>query len=208
MHFIAVQHGSSKIYLCMFLAKYAQGQWNKLKENYRKCMKRRDKATRSGAGKTQLLTCQYYRELAFITDTISNKPTTSNVPIPDIFTPPASPHLLSQMSPAVVADNSDVSQTQHDNHSIPTSNTTPTSTTVSTAKKRKTSKNDFNGLLMASIQRDLSVPPLKTTEEKDPDTLFCLSLVHEFKDLSNKKKRLARVKMMQVFCELHEDDDG
>ena len=71
---------------------------------------------------------------------------------------------------------------------------------------------DVNSLLMASIQRDLNkpqqpLPQAQEPEEKDPDTLFCLSLVQEFKELPPNKKRIARVKVLQVLCEMHGDDD-
>ena len=52
---------------------------------------------RSGAGKTQLPTSQYFKELQFITDTVTNRPTSSNVPsTPEIFTPPASPAMVTE----------------------------------------------------------------------------------------------------------------
>lgn len=62
---------------------------------------------------------------------------------------------------------------------------------------------------MASIQRDLTQATTSQPkeEERDQDTLFCLSLVQEFKDLTAKNKRLTRVRIMQVFCDLHEDDN-
>ena len=156
--------------------------------------------TRSGAGKTQLPTCQYFKELQFITDTVTNLPTISNVPTSDpaLFTPPPSP-ALPPPSPAI----SDT----YDNNDNPT----PPSNATPVAKKRRrdisSSGSDMNQLLMQSIQRDLNTPtqPAKQ-DEKDSDTLFCLSLVQDFKDLPARKKRLARVKIMQVISDLHGDD--
>ena len=195
-------------------------------------MKRREKATRSGAGRTQLPTCQYFKELQFITDTVTNLPTVSNVPTTNettLFTPPPSPsipplspatshsyegntipsnatpvakkrgrdstssvHLIPPLSPA----------TSHSNEG----NTTPSNATP-VAKKRgrdSASGSDMNNLLLQSIQRDLNTPP--TQSEKDSDTLFFLSLVQDFKDLPSRKKRLAKLKIMQVISDLHGDD--
>ena len=63
---------------------------------------------------------------------------------------------------------------------------------------------------MESIQRDLNAPPPQPhkPEEKDPDTLFFLSLVQDFKDLSAGKKRIARVKIMQIITDMHGDADN
>ena len=190
------------------LAKEAQIQWTKLKENYRKCLKRREKATRSGAGRTQLPSCQYYRELQFITDTIANRPTCSNVSptaTPNMFAPP-SPSNNSQTYPDFAVDST------LNERSVPSPATiaVPSLVTVNEApptKKRKNDmKDDVNSLLMASIKRDLIATESAKSDDKDPDTLFCLSLVQDFKELPAPKKRQARVKIMQVLCEMHNDD--
>ena len=63
-------------------------------------------------------------------------------------------------------------------------------TTVS--RKRKNKNDDVNTALLESIQMDIEQKKIdmqaqqkhiQTTETQDPDTLFCLSLVQEFKDL-------------------------
>ena len=121
---------------------------------------------------------------------MANKPTVSNVPsptpTPDLFTPPQ--NLPQNSTPAAI-----VSKTP----------------TTSTKRSKKDMSNGANSLLMASIQRNLNTPQPQAQEsgEKDPDILFCLSLVQDFKALPAKKKRAARVKMVQVLCEMHGDDD-
>ena len=203
---------SSHIIFVYTLAKDAQSQWNKLKENYRKCLKRRESATRSGAGAKTLPTCQYFLELSFITDTVTNRSTISNM---SIFTPPLSPLLLSPSLPSPSAPDASVGNdgSTDDNHYSINMHTTPTSSTNNNiSKKRKNTSKDLDSLLMTSIARDLqtttpSVPAL-SVEEKDPDTLFCLSLVQEFKELPPRKKRLSRLKIMELFCAMHEDDEN
>ena len=183
-------------------------QWTKLKENFRKCLKRREKATRSGAGRTQLPSCQYYKELQFITDTIANRPTCSNVSPtanPNMFAPP-SPSNYSQTYPDFAVDSS------LNERSVPSPATivVPPPATVtegpSNKKRKKDMKDDVNSLLMASIKRDLIATESAESNDKDPDTLFCLSLVQDFKELPAPKKRLARVKIMQILCEMHNDN--
>lgn len=190
----------------MFLAKHVQAEWTKLRENYRKCLKRREKATRSGAGSKVLPTCQYFNELSFITNAVSNRPTVSNVP--DMFTPPQSPFLDNFETASSEMDTQDL--TECSDNSLSTSrsvSTTPTVCKSVNSRKRKgqTSK-DLDTLLIQSIQKDLQTPkPQPPQMEQDQDTLFCLSLVQDFKTLSPQKKRKAKIKILEVFCNLNED---
>ena len=47
----------------------------------------------------------------------------------------------------------------------------------------------------------------KMSDDKDPAILFCFSVVQDFKELPAPKKRLARIKIMQVLSHLHSDDN-
>ena len=97
-----------------------------------------------------------------------------------------------------------------DQQSSPAAIAVPSLATVSeessTKKRKNDTEDDVNSLLMASIKRDLIATESAKSDDKDPDTLFCLSLVHDFKELPAPKKRQARVKIMQDFCELHNDN--
>ena len=53
--------------------------WNKLREIYRKCMKKREQKTRSGAGHGRLPSCNFFNELQFLSDSLKNKPSESNI---------------------------------------------------------------------------------------------------------------------------------
>ena len=87
---------------------------------------------RSGAGKTQLPTSQYFKELQFITDTVTNRPTSSNVPsTPEIFTPPASPAMVTE---TIEKDNSATNPTSF--------TTTPTSFTTTPVHSTPANKNE------------------------------------------------------------------
>ena len=195
------------MYLFFFIAKEAKLEWSKLRENFRKCLKRREVATRSGSGKTQLPSCQFFKELLFIKDTVSNRPTSSNVPLPDLFTPPPSPGIESA---TVTSENSSIMTTAA-TPVLPVVTSGRSNTSTSSTSKRKKDSDELNTLLMASIKRDLSSQTSSSQSsgsnlvENDPDKAFCLSLVEELKSLAPCKKRLARVKMLQVLCEAHED---
>ena len=53
----------------------------------------------------------------------------------------------------------------------------------SNKKRKKDMKDDVNSLLMASIKRDLIATESAESNDKDPDTFFCLSLLQDFKEL-------------------------
>ena len=93
----------------------------------------------------------------------------------------------------------------------PTDNvvTTPTTQKVKLyIKKRKNVSNDLDALLLTSILKDLqstnTVSP-QNHEEKDAD-IFCLNMVKEFKDLPPNKKRLAKLKVCELFCAMQENE--
>ena len=138
---------------------------------------------------------------------MTNRATTSNVPsTPEIFTPPASPAMITE---TIEKDNSATNPTSFT--TTPTSfTTTPVHSTPANKKRKRDMSSDVNGLLMESIQRDLNAPPPQPHKpaEKDPDTLFFLSLVQDFKSLSAGKKRIARVKIMEIISDMHGDADN
>ena len=65
--------------------------------------------------------------------------------------------------------------------------------------KNNNSADNETSLLREAIKLDIE--KAKSGEDKDPDRLFCLSLVQEFKELN------ARFAILKLFCELHESDD-
>jgi len=54
-------------------------QWGKIKENYRKCLKKREIKQRSGAGSDKLPLCSFFTELSFLNDSLLNKRSESNI---------------------------------------------------------------------------------------------------------------------------------
>ena len=47
-------------------------------------------------------------------------------------------------------------------------------------------------------------PTVVEKVEEDSDTLFCKSLISTFQELTPKKKKKARVKVLKVLCDLDE----
>ena len=68
----------------------------KLRKNYRKCLAKREKATRSGAAAKKLPTCNFFVELSFLRDTLLNRTTESNLPQPPGGTLPRLSNALPQ----------------------------------------------------------------------------------------------------------------
>ena len=174
--------------------------------------------------------------MSFISDSVSNKPTASNVPIQqqalpsntDILTPP--PSISEPMSPAMFSYDRQVSpQTPLSANTVALqtplqprpvliqSAPAQASQATTVSRKRKNKNDDVNSVLLESIQMDIQQKKIdmqtqqnhiQTTETQDPDTLFCLSLVQEFKDLKkSSKKRAARLQILKVFCDMHDSDE-
>ena len=48
-------------------------QWKVLRDNYRRCIRKRQLKQRSGAGSSKLLVCRYFEQLQFLHDTVSHE---------------------------------------------------------------------------------------------------------------------------------------
>ena len=68
-------HQESKVFDIFYLEATLQKLFNKLRDNYRRCIRKREQATRSGAGQKKLPTCDFFAELSFLHDVVSGKPT-------------------------------------------------------------------------------------------------------------------------------------
>lgn len=86
----------SLTYFNNFIGEIIKAEWEKLRENYRKCLAKREKATRSGAAAKKLPTCNFFVELSFLRDTLLNRRTESNLPQPPGGILPRLPNALPQ----------------------------------------------------------------------------------------------------------------
>ena len=81
----------------MFVEAKVKKLFEKMKDNYRRCLRKREKSTRSGAGTKKLPTYDFFSELSFLSDVMSSRPTESN-----LFTPPPSPAITPATSDVMV----------------------------------------------------------------------------------------------------------
>ena len=61
--------------------------WKGLRDNYRRCNDRREKATRSGAAASTFPVCKFFKNLQFLKDTVSAKDTETNLDLDDTLHP-------------------------------------------------------------------------------------------------------------------------
>ena len=190
-------------------------EWAKLRENFRKTLIKREKATRSGAGsKKPLPSCNYFVELSFLTDSMSNRPSTTNVP-PRLPSPIGSP--ASTICGEDVAD--DIQQHIETNITPVSTNITPVSkrsdvttrsSDYSNPRKRRSVDADENAnlLLVQTLDKHLNQPEQAQVQlqEEDDDRLFCLSLVKTLKGMAPKKNALSRIKVQQVLFDVQFQD--
>ena len=171
----------------MFSVEFIKKEWEKLKDNYRKCLQRRERMLKSGSGSKKLPVCNFFKELSFLKDSNASRKTASNV------------------SFNVATDNS----TSQDFTTDATTTTTTTSTSAPPQKtgKRKHVASEIELGIDAMIVKALAGDKEETQKvgDSDEDQLFCLSLVSMLKSLPTKKKRYARMKIEELFYELSDD---
>ena len=165
-------------------------EFDRLKDNYRRCIRKREQLTRSGSGSTKKLpTCDYFVELSFLRDVVSGRKTESNVEYEII-------------DPVKVSESSSLSLDNQSSDQVFEPKTSQ--------KARKRRSDQIDDLLAISLANDLSnvskTGSCETNNQQDEDTLFCLSLVSSFKGMKGKTKQMAKIKVLQVLFELEEDE--
>lgn len=169
-------------------------EWKRLSDNYKKAVRRR--VSKSGdAGNKKLPTSEFFEQLRFIDDTVPQVETHSN-----FLSPPPSP------SPSSVFSVDNDSAVTHANK---TGVENWSSSSIPRRKKRcSSSELAIDALLAKALtddcSRDKNEKHLVSCEDTDTDSLFCKSLVSSFKELTPSKKKRARVKILQVFCDLED----
>ena len=182
-----------------------------LKDNLKKCLDRRSKATRSGAAASKLATCKYFDQLSFLHSKVSNKPTESNLTaVTEVEDTPS------------VQDNPSSTVTQ--SVSITTTSTT---TSAGSAPGKKSAESELipclpakrsksraemayavDALLVKTLQ-DMQEPPSKSTtgEDNGEDMLFCKSLVPQLKKMPARQNRLAKIKINKLLFDMEFNDE-
>ena len=179
-------------------------EWRRLRENYRKCLKRQELASRSGAGSKTEKSCQFYDELTFMKEIFTDRERSSNIDeslLAPIHSPP--PHIenYNQNQPSPL-----LSPSCSSFNSPPNTASSPVSFNVqSKQKKRKQPNDNLKDALTKALLTEEQTTPRSSVDEKDSDTLFCLSLVESLKKLPSKSNKRARIKIMEVILDLEDD---
>ena len=183
-------------------------EWGKLRENYRKTLAKREKATRSGAGnKKPLPTCNYFTELSFLSDSMSNRSCTSNIPL-SLSSPLSSPASAVDMEDSIVDESLYAAQPAP----VEIHSKSEKIKSTSYARKRKRSIDSDESadlLLVKALDKHLNQASEQSQprpQEEDDDRLFCLSLVKTLKKLNGKKNALAKLKIQQVLFDIQFED--
>ena len=69
--------------LKLVVVEFLKNEWKKLKENFKRCIDKRARLTKSGAPAHALPKCKYFDQLMFVHDKVKNRETESNVVICD-----------------------------------------------------------------------------------------------------------------------------
>ena len=207
-----------------FFSVYLEKEFKKLKDNYRKCIKRRQIEKLRPGKHTPM--CNFFNELSFLNDHMGNLidvSRTENISSPPL--PASSIVILKHLAPA-----------KQINETVKVQNLTKTEAPVysRTELSQPPSKNSFtssshnnnnnyqnilsNSSMVAAVTPSHRPPPEKkiriirsANDDTDsfnskPDThqLFCDSLVDPIRNLPPKKSKLAKMKIMQILYELED----
>ena len=175
-------------------------------------MSKRKIFLKSGSGATEdLPSCGYFKQLMFLSDSIGNRPTFSNVPSNMPLSPPQSPPVLCNNAQRQQTNEPVTTVTIAASESNPVLSH-PTSTYGEKPAKRAEKRKEIStvdALLAQSLMADMNraqCPP-KPKESDCPDDLFCRSLVPHFKKLSERKNLLAKTRVMEVLLNFCSDNE-
>ena len=170
-----------------------------MRENYRKCLKKRQLKTRSGSGSSQKLpTCHFFKELQFLTDTLRNKPSESNIAI----------------SAKPVNKSVDKENIPLQKENAPSQINNDEVVLRPRVAKRKVEEKFAQPQEQPRLLDVAIIETLKSSkktedepnEKKDSNLLFCLSLVDTLKSLSSRDNALVKLKIQQILFEVQHGD--
>ena len=168
--------------------------WKNLRDNFSKCLKSRERKTRSGAEASTLHKCKLFTQMLVLKDPILNRPTASNV-------------ISNSQSVSVEVS------------SIPQSN--PSSSPPSLTRNQSVNRGGTTNVINESKRSKLSKPSLDTTDQallellrkedkgnmEIPDAVsFANSIVPILQSLPAKKNQLAKIEIQQVLMKFEFDD--
>ncbi|XP_050424250.1 uncharacterized protein LOC126835602 [Adelges cooleyi] len=149
---------------------YLQRKWKNLKISYAREQSKR-MTLKSGSGSKPWTTYMYYNQLSFLSTCVRNKQTTSNLNDNDA-------------EPTIKNEDNDSMNDSGEEHSYK-----ETITRSRSSKKQKTQPKDTEGQLFLPLQKSV---------EEDPDRLFLLSLIDDFKQVPEDKKLDVKLSIMRI----------
>ena len=178
-----------------FTVEFLKTQLKNLKDAYKKCLDRINKATRSGSAASRVTKCKYFEQLSFLYDKTANKSTDSNIPINKISQDGECVGELPQGSAK---------------RKLPSPETTKS---LKSPKAKADLGLAVDTMLIKTLQAlgpdnekqtVASAPSQK--EEENADSLFCRSLIPILGNLSGRKNRYAKIKIQELLYEIEFDD--
>ncbi|CAB4035886.1 ---NA---, partial [Paramuricea clavata] len=147
---------------------------------------------------TKLPTCEYFVELSFLRDIVTDRKTESNIPT------------------EITIPTSSVYSTTPPTHTVTDTNSTQSNPSscdaISIRNARKRRSDQLDELLALSLSNDKRNDKKEATnnmeQTQDEDVLFCSSLVKTFQKLKGKMNKKAKMMVMQVLLEFEDDDDN
>ncbi len=171
-----------------FAVEFLKTQFKHLKDNYKKCLDRQNRASKSGSAASKVSKCKYYDQLTFLFDKTANLPTESNIAIPTIpllMQDADSPRSIEEtqestpLTPLTPIDISSQPKGLPKRKALSPSEFTPP---PGKAVKSGKGKNDLglavDTMLIKTLQDiESQGKPVEKKEETNGDSLFCQSLV-------------------------------
>ncbi|XP_028396781.1 uncharacterized protein LOC114532138 [Dendronephthya gigantea] len=192
---------------------FLKTQLKYLKDNLKKCLDRRSKATKSGAAASKLPTCKYFDQLRFLHGKVCNKPTESNLtPVIDVedssLAVNNSSALTSFVTQSVLCPET---STPTSSKSIPASapgkSKAETEIIANTPAKRSKSRAEMAFAVDTMLVKTLKDMQEPTVTDQDEDLLFCKSLVPILKKMPARQNRLAKIKINQLLFDIEFNDE-
>ena len=152
-------------------------EWNKLKDNYRKCMKKR---ARSDAGSFKLATCNFFKEMQFLYDSMQNCLAESNIPIS-----------TAENGFELVEYNESPQDTS------PLDDCTPRKQSFKRKREDLPTTFPIDPAIVETLKKTVT-----NGLQTDSDYLFCTSLVNTMKSFSERENALARMKIQKLLFKI------
>lgn len=164
-----------------------------MKDNYKKCLDRQNKAAKSGSAASKVIKCKYFDQLSFMYDKTANKPTESNITITTSTSSSLGPTEDQTTEPAPVTKRkSDEAQIK----------------SLKYPKGGPALSMEVDNMLIKTLESMEKEKPSENVDNQnqDPDSLFCRSLIPILQGLPPQKNRLAKLRMQQLLYEIEFDE--